>query len=155
MTWIDVVDTAVKVGLGALISAISGFFVLAKNQAHENSKEARIHFYKLQEERKTKYVEFLAQSLELLQCHLFSSARPDSDEYKTYLRTLNEVQIISDDRTRMAAHYLASDVGAFIFLSKNQHDIQLEKDMKKSAQDRAGYFQKVAQEEVMKCYQKT
>lgn len=155
MTWVDVVDTAVKVGLGALISAISGFLVLARSQAHENDKEAKVYFYKAQEEKKLKYVEFLAQSLELIQTHLSSSARPDSDEYRKYLRAFNEVQIISDDNIRIAAHNLASDVGAFIFISKSQDDFQLVKDMAKSARDKAGIFLKLAQIEVTKSYQKT
>ena len=39
MTWIEVTDTAVKIGLGALITATSGFVLLWKNHKHEIKKE--------------------------------------------------------------------------------------------------------------------
>jgi len=33
LTWINVADTAVKIGLGALISALSGYFGLITSQS--------------------------------------------------------------------------------------------------------------------------
>ena len=39
MTWIEVADTAVKIGLGALITAIGGFIILWKTHCHEVKKE--------------------------------------------------------------------------------------------------------------------
>ena len=72
LTWINVVDTAVKIGLGALISALAAYLALIKSQAHEDQKEARSHFYKLQEEKKSKYVELLVQSQELIQANLYA-----------------------------------------------------------------------------------
>lgn len=66
LTWINVVDTAVKIGLGALISVLAAYIALIKNQSHEDEKEARTNFYKLQEEKKLKYVELLVQSQELI-----------------------------------------------------------------------------------------
>ncbi len=48
LTWISVIDTAVKIGFGALIAAASGYLVLVRTQSHEESKELKARFYKLQ-----------------------------------------------------------------------------------------------------------
>lgn len=113
LNWIDVVDTAVKIGFGAIITAVSGYLVLIKTQSHESSKETKKRFYKLQDEKKSKYVEFLSQSQELIQSHLYISAMPDSEKYKRYLRTFNEVQIISSDEVRSVAYKLISAVSLY------------------------------------------
>lgn len=155
LTWINVVDTAVKIGLGALISALAAYFALIKSQSHEDQKEARAKFYKLQEEKKSKYVELLVQSQELIQAHLYARCAPDSEGYKSYLRAFNEVQIISSDSIRLAAFNLVSDVQTFIFLNKNQQEIELVDKMVASAREKVSIFQKVAQNEVTQCYQKT
>jgi hypothetical protein len=155
LTLIAVLDTAVKIGLGALISAVSGYLVLVKTQSHEENKEDKIRFYRLQEEKKSKYVEFLAQSQELIQSYLDKSALPDSDEYKRYMRAFNEVQIISNDELRVPAFNLMSDVSHFIFLRKTDQDIELEGRMVQEARNKVSIFQKLAQLEVTSLYQKT
>ncbi|MDX2424665.1 MAG: hypothetical protein QNK15_00255 [Cycloclasticus sp.] len=155
LTWVNVADTAVKIGLGALISALAAYIVLVRSQSHENQKEYREHFYKLQEEKKSKYVELLVQSQELIQSHLYTSCSPDSDTYKKYLRAFNEIQIISNDPIRQAAFNLVSDVQVFIFLNKNQQEVDLLDKMVASARENVSMFQKVAQDEVTKYYQKT
>ncbi|WP_082546039.1 hypothetical protein [Rhodanobacter sp. Root627] len=154
-SWISVVDTAVKIGLGAMISAVSGYLVLKKKQSHDEQKEAREQFYKLQEEKKSKYVELLVQSQDLIQSHLFSSCTPDSDSYKNYLRAFNNVQIISTDEVRLVAFNLVTDVQGFVFLNKSQQEKQLVDGMVKSAREKVSIFQKFAQEEVTKRYTKT
>ena len=154
LTWINVADTAVKIGLGALIYALFEYLRLINSQLHEDQKDARLHFYKLQEEKKSKYVELLVQSEELIQSHLYSSCSPDSESYKKYLRSFNEVQIISNDSIRTAAFYLVSDVKAFVILNKNQQEIGLVDKMVASAREKVFVFQKVAQDEVTKHYQK-
>lgn len=156
LTWINVADTAVKIGLGALISALAGYFALNRSQSHENQKEAKAHFYKLLEEKKLKYVELLVQSQELIQSHLYSSSEPDSEAYKEYLRAFNEVQIISNDSVRLAAFNLVSNVQDFIFLNnKNQQEVKLVDKMVGAAREKVSIFQKVAQNEVTKIYHKT
>lgn len=153
LTWVNVADTAVKIGLGALISALAAYFALARSQSHENQKEYREHFYKLQEEKKSKYVELLVQSQELIQSHLYTSCSPDSDTYKKYLRAFNEVQIISNYPIRQVAYNLVLDVQAFIFINKIQQEVDLLDKMVASARANVSMFQKVAQDEVTKCYQ--
>ena len=39
LTWVDVVDTAVKIGLSGLIVAISGYMLAKRSQRHEFDKE--------------------------------------------------------------------------------------------------------------------
>lgn len=155
LSLVAVLDTAVKIGLGALISAVSGYLVLVKTQSHEESKDAKNRFYILQEEKKSKYVEFLSQSQELIQSHLFKSASPDAEEYKSYMRAFNEVQIISNDELRVSAFNLMSDVSSFIFLRKNEQDIDLVDRMVQAARNKVSIFQKLAQLEVTSLYQKT
>lgn len=155
LTWINVADTAVKIGLGAFISAFAAYLAMVKNQSYEELKEARSHFYKLQEEKKIKYVELLVSSQELIQSHLYTSCAPDSDVYQKYLRTFNEVQIISSDPIRLAAFNLVSDVQKFIFLNKDRQEIELADKIVASAREKVSIFQKIAQHEVTKSYQKT
>ncbi|WP_018277373.1 hypothetical protein WKI13_11565 [Teredinibacter turnerae] len=152
LTWISVVDSAVKIGLGAFISAVSGYLIFVKTKSYERKKESIARFYLLQDEKKLKYVEFLAQSQELIQGHLFIDSKPDSEEYKGYMRTFNHVQIISNDDIRLAAYNVMSDVSAFILLRKNDQEVELIDAMVKSAREKVSYFQKIAQVEVTKKY---
>jgi hypothetical protein len=155
LTWISVIDTAVKIGFGALITATSGYLVLVKTQSHEESKELKERFYKLQDEKKSIYVELLAQSQELVQSHLFIASEPGSEAYKLYLRTFNEVQIISNDEIRAAAFNMMSDVSSFITLRKHDQETSLIDSMVKSSREKVSIFQKIAQLEVTKCYKRT
>lgn len=151
-TCMNVVDTAVKIGLGALISSVSGYLVLLKTQSHDQSKEEKIRFYKFLEEKKTKYVEFLTQSQQLLQSHLFSCASPEAEEYKIYLRSFNDVQIIANDELRPLALKVMYDVSSFIFLRKNGQEDAIVSGMVTLAREGISAFQKYAQLEVTKSY---
>lgn len=93
------------------------------------------------------------QSQELIQCHLYVALEPDSVAYQRYLRTFNEVQIISSDEIRAAAFNLMSAVSSFVFLSKNEQEIKLVDDMVRSAREKVSRFQKYAQLETTKNYQ--
>lgn len=154
LSWIDVVDTAVKIGFGAVITAISGYLVLIRSQSYESDKEIKERFYKLQDEKKVKYVEFLAQSQELIQSHLYTSSMPNSEEYKCYLRIFNEVQIVSSDEVRAIAYKLMSAISHFIFLNKNAQEAELVSDMVMLAREEVALFQKVAQIEVTQSHEK-
>ena len=154
LTSIDVLDTAIKIGLGAFISAVSGYLVLIKTQKHEESKEEKKQFYKLQDEKKLKYVEFLSQSQGLIQSYLYIDCNADSDDYKKYLRAFNEVQIISNDEIRIVAHNLVVAVGSFILYNKCESNTDLIDAMVKSAREKVSIFQKYAQDEVVKYYSK-
>ncbi|MEQ6889109.1 hypothetical protein ABE957_10535 [Halomonas sp. CS7] len=155
LTWISIADTAVKIGFGATISALSGYFVLVKKQGHEDRKEQRKYFHMLQEEKKSKYVEFLSLSQELIQNYLYDSCSPAADDYKRYLRIFNEVQIISSDAIRVTAFEAMHAVQSFILLRKNQQEHRLLEEMVKDARKKISKLQKVAQKEVTRRYQYT
>jgi len=154
ITWINVADTAVKIGLGALISAVSGYVVIKVNLVHEERKEKRRDYYKQQEEKKIKYVEFLSQSQSLVQSYLSTSCTADTDEYKGCLRAFNEVQIISSDEVRLAAYDLLSAVDQFVVIRKNDQEVDILKNMRRSVDEKTGLFQKLVQLEVTKPYGK-
>lgn len=152
LTLIAVLDTALKIGLGATISAVSAYLVLVRTQSHEKNEDSKNRFYILQEEKKIKYVEFLSQSQALLQSYLYKCALPESEEYRKYMLAFNQVQIISNDCLRISAASLMSDVSSFIFLRKVDQDSYLEKDLLDSARSKVSIFQKLAQLEVTSIY---
>lgn len=153
-SWISVVDTAIKIGMGAFITAVSGYLGLKRIQSHEEEKEQRERFYKLQEEKKRIYVEFLSLSQSLVQSHLLTSCSCDTDEYKNYLRSFNEVQIISPDEVRLSAYNLLSATNEFAVINKNGLERELGKALRSNFDEKLGYFQKVVQIEVTQPYKK-
>lgn len=154
-SWVTVVDTAIKIGLGAAIAAISGYVGLVKSQKHENDKFKRELFYRLQQEKKEKYLELLVQSQELIQSHLYTCSTPDSIACKEYIRAFNEVQLLSEDNIRVPAFQMFSAVEAFVYLRKNQQEVDLIDSMVRKAREKISIFQKIAQVEVTKQYQET
>nr|WP_147247299.1 hypothetical protein [Brenneria salicis]NMN92921.1 hypothetical protein [Brenneria salicis ATCC 15712 = DSM 30166]RBP60959.1 hypothetical protein DES54_12811 [Brenneria salicis ATCC 15712 = DSM 30166] len=95
MTWIDVFDSAVKIGLGALITATSTYLILRKTHRHEFDKEVHMHQLKYFEEKKIKYIEFLSHSQMLVQKYRDRSCNAQEDDYISYLKIYNEIQVIS------------------------------------------------------------
>ncbi|WP_298943200.1 hypothetical protein [uncultured Psychromonas sp.] len=147
VNWVDVADTAVKIGLGSLITAVSGYFVLSKTHTHDDKKEARHIFYKQQDERKAKFSEFLAQSQVIVQKYLFSHCSGQESDYTDLLRIYNEVQIISGNEVRVSAFNLMNAVNEIaMFNSPNGHELKLK--LRKNVNDATGHFQCVAQKDV-------
>lgn len=154
-TWIEVVDTAIKIGLGAIVAGISGYLALIKSQSHELEKEHRARYFDLQEEKKKKYVEFLAQSQILIQTHIDKMANLESESYLTYLRTFNEIQILVEDKLRMASYDILSSVTSFIIWNKTNQNEEIFDKLKSDALNKIGYFQKLAQADVTHTHTKT
>lgn len=155
LTWIDVADTAIKIGLGSLITAVSGYLAIKKTHNNETIKERKHRFYKTQEDKKAIYVEFLSQSQVLVQAHIITSCTCDTKEYNEYLRTYNEITIIADDEIRLAAFALFSSVNEFIIINKNGLDGCLRKSLRKSIDHNVGMLQKLAQMDVCKVFNET
>lgn len=151
-SWIEVADTAIKIGLGSLITALSGYLIIYTTHKHEVKKDQKHNFYALQKERKIVYVNFLALSHALVQKHLMTSSTCDTEEYNEYLRCYSEVQIISPDEMRLAAHKVLSSVNEFIVSNKTNPEYDLIKKMRKAVNDNSGYFEKLAQLDVTKMY---
>lgn len=152
--WVEVADTAIKIGLGAVIAGISGYVAIIKGQSHEFEKERQAQFYDSQEEKKRKYVEFLAQSQILIQTHIAKMADLESEVYLSYLRSFNEIQILVGDELRMAAYEVSSSVTAFIVWNKENPDQEIFNRLKSEALNKIGYFQKLAQSNVTTPYKK-
>ncbi len=152
LTWINVVDTAVKIGLGATISALSGYIVLIKSQRHEIHKEQRKFFYNLQEEKKSKYVEFLFLSQKLTQTYLYTSCSPSSDDYSQYIRSFNELQIVSDDTIRIKAFDIMHSVQLFSCMNKTNLEPKIKDEILADTREKISLFQKIVQQEVTKQY---
>ena len=85
LTWIEVVDSIVKIGLGSIITAVSGYLVMKSNQKNQDIKEKKDRFYKVQDEKAEIYVKFLSQSHQLVQTYLSTSCTCNTEEYFTYL----------------------------------------------------------------------
>src|SRR5690554_3795992 len=98
----EVIDSAVKIGLGALITAISGYLILWRNQSFEEKKRWEEHFYKNQAERKSLYIEFSAKSHSLIQEYDYKYCDPSGEVYKDYLLSFNSIQILAPDVVREA-----------------------------------------------------
>ncbi|WP_145927154.1 hypothetical protein [Jeongeupia sp. USM3] len=150
LTWVEVADTAIKIGLGTLITAVSGYLVLRKTQQAEVLKERKNRFYKLQENKAEIYVNFLSQSHSLVQAYLLSSCTCNTDEYKSYLKTFSELQIKSPNEIRSSAHSLLGAVNEFISINKNGIEVELSKRLRSAVNEKAGQFQCAAQLELAK-----
>ncbi len=150
LTWIDVADTAIKIGLGSLITALSGIAILKKTQSHELNKD-RISFeLERVTERKEKYVEFLAQSQALVQKYLNASCSCQGEDYINYLRIYNEIQIISDDVIRISAYELLCSVNEFIVINKSGLEREMRNSIRKNVDSCVGKMQKLAQRDIEK-----
>lgn len=154
-TWVGVVDTAIKIGLGAVVAGISGYVALIKNQSHELEKERRTRYFDMQEEKKKKFVEFLAQSQILIQTHIDKMANLESEGYLNYLRSFNEIQILVGDELRIAAYDVSLSVTDFMVWNKENPNQEVFKKLKSEALNKIGYFQKLAQADITQPYTKT
>jgi len=148
ITWVEVADTAIKIGFGAIVAAISGYVVLLKGQSHELEKDRRSRYYSLQEEKKAKYVVFLTQSQLLIQTHINKNADLESEAYLNYLRSFNEIQILVGDELRKLAYDVYTSVTEYIVCNKQSQVQEVAKNYKSEALSKIGKFQKLAQLDV-------
>lgn len=83
--WIDVVDTAVKIGLGALISGMAGHLTYKKRHEHEKGTEARKvkrEMLLLAVEKSDEYFQYLSEYFQKLDGLIGSREKhPDMDEF--------------------------------------------------------------------------
>lgn len=146
---IDVLDTSVKIGLGALIAAVTSITTLYLNRKYEEEKDLILRQQKLNDEKKIKYVEFCTLSQALLQKYMYESCSCQGDDYLSYLRCFNELQIISTDVIRKAAFNTLSSVNEFITVKYSRDEQEFMKQLKLKAGNEIALFQKVAQQEII------
>jgi hypothetical protein len=152
LTYLEVLDTAIKIGFGALISAVSGYAVLCKTNSHAVDKEKRERFYAVLEEKKGRYVEFLAQSHQLVYEHIHISSAFDTPEYFVYLKTYNHIQVVGSDDVRVKTGELFESVNQFIHLNKNNPDETVYNVMRQDINVKISIFQAVAKRDSEKAY---
>ena len=146
---IDVLDTSVKIGLGAIIAAVTSITTLYLNRKYEKEKDFSLRQQKLNDEKKIKYVEFCTLSQALLQKYRYESCTCQGDDYLSYLRCFNELQIISTDAIREAAFNALSSVNEYIAVRSSRDDRELMKQLKLKASNEIAIFQKIAQQEII------
>ena len=76
------IDSAVKIGLGAFIAAVASYITLRKTHRFEVDSRKEAFFYKSQEERKSVYIDFSAQSHALIQKYTYAWCDSTKDDYK-------------------------------------------------------------------------
>jgi len=149
MTWIEIVDSAVKIGLGAIISAVAGFLMLFRNQKHEIIKDEALHRRQIAASKKALYVDFLTTSHVLVQKYRDNQCRADGEDYFAYLKLYHELEIVADDPLRICAFHLLDAVNQFIVLRKGEmQDNDLFRAMRELVDNKIGEFQYLAKQDI-------
>lgn len=76
LEWVDVADSAVKIGLGALITIVGGWITLKLTHLHEIRKEAVAQRLRDIDKKTDRYIDFLSSSQLLMQKYLYESCDP-------------------------------------------------------------------------------
>jgi hypothetical protein len=118
LTLTDVIDSAAKIGLGAIISAVAGYTILRKTHRFEVDSRKEAFFYKSQEERKSVYIDFSAQSHALIQKYTYAWCDSTKDDYKDYLTVFSRLQILCSDSIKVVASEAFNAITVFIIFNK-------------------------------------
>ncbi|HDT5122354.1 TPA: peptidase M14 [Escherichia coli] len=122
--WVEVADSAVKIGLGALITIIGGWITLKLTHRHEIRKEAVAQRLRDIEKKTDRYIDFLSSSQLLMQKYLYDSCDPGGEDYTDYMRLHNIVSLTSSSELRVYAFDTQEKVSQFILLRKpNEKDV--------------------------------
>lgn len=148
MEWTAVVDSAVKIGLGAAIAAIASYVTLRRTQNHEVDKDEVQRQRVLMERKRTLYLEFLAASGMLTQKYVRTICTFDGEDYFAYLRLYHEVQISAEEPIRDAAIELLTAVNAFLILDKVHTEYSTYSTNKMKVSQRVSEFELLAREEL-------
>ncbi|HAU5003282.1 TPA: hypothetical protein ACTW1J_001394 [Raoultella planticola] len=149
MGWIEVIDSAVKIGFGALISAFASYLILRRNQKHEIDKESRELINRKTEERKLNYSKFLTHSAMLAQKYRDENCNAQEEDYIEFLDIYHRIQITSCDKIRVGTYNLFNAVNEFIVIRKNEQDRELLRSMRKNIDLRTAEFQFLAREDLV------
>lgn len=150
MTWVDVADTAIKIGLGAVIAAVSGYIALKRTQSFEMGKKKAEAFNKQLEERKIAYIEFSALSSTLIKKYDHASCEPSGDDYIAYLTLHSKIQILACDGIRKCMGEAFNSVSAFIL--SNTTEYELKDKLREKAKNSIAVFQMYAQQDITRVY---
>ncbi|OWF73313.1 peptidase M14 [Yersinia frederiksenii] len=123
--WVDVVDNAVKIGMGSVITFLGGWLTLKRTQQHEVIKGEVAHRLIEIDKKTERYIDFLSHSQSLMQKYLYTSCDPCSDDYIGYMRLHNIVTITSTPEIRLLAFETQDKVSHFILVRKPNDDIEI------------------------------
>lgn len=118
LEWVDVADSAVKIGLGALITIVGGWITLKLTHLHEIRKEAVAQRLRDIDKKTDRYIDFLSSSQTLMQKYLYESCDPGGEDYTDYMRLHNIVSLTSSSELRVYAFDTQAKVSQFILLRK-------------------------------------
>ncbi|KAF6625939.1 peptidase M14 [Pantoea sp. EKM10T] len=148
MEWASVVDSAVKIGLGALIAAVASYLTLCKTHRHEIRRDKILHQRQMTERKRLLYLDFLTASSVLTQKYRDTSCNADGVDYFDYQRLYHDVSISSDDEIRLGASNVLYVVNQYIVINKNGQEYELLKKMKEQVNDVLGMFQLLAKQDI-------
>lgn len=148
MTGYEVLDSAVKIGLGALIGAVASYLTLCKTHRHEIRRDKILHQRQITERKRLLYLDFLTASSVLTQKYMNTSCNADGEDYFDYQRLYHDVLISSNDEIRTGASNVLYAVNQFIVINKNGQDYELLKKMKEQVNDVLGMFQLLAKQDI-------
>lgn len=114
----DVADSAVKIGLGALITMVGGWITLKLTHRHEIRKETVAQRLRDIDKKTDRYIDFLSSSQMLMQKYLYESCDPGGEDYTDYMRLHNTVSLTSSSELRGYAFDTQRKVSQFILLRK-------------------------------------
>lgn len=146
MEWVEVADSAVKIGLTALITSLASYFFLKKNHSHEVNKEIRALKQAKAEESKENYSRLLTHSIMLTQKYRDVSCDAQGSDYLDFLNIYNRIQITSPNSIALGAFNLLNAVNEFIVIRKNEQDRELLRNLRQRIDLRTGEFQFLARE---------
>ncbi len=152
---LDIIDSAVKIGLGALIAGGFSYLTLKKNQAHEITKRAEDTFYQRQKDRRECYVEFVTKSDSLIQKYQYLSCSPDSEDYIDYTEALHEVLILSPEKIQELSSELFNAVTEFVIPNFDSNDdiaLELKDKLRVRVKEYIFKFHILAKQDVTKNY---
>lgn len=122
--WVDVADSAVKIGLGALITIVGGWVTLKLTHRHEIRKEAEAQRLRDIDKKTDRYIDFLSSSQTLMQKYLYEPCDPGGEDYTNYMRSHTIVSLTSSSELRGYAFVTQVKVSQFILLRKpNEREV--------------------------------
>lgn len=121
--WISVIDSAIKIGLGSLITAVAGFITLKFNQSREKEKEDKDLFYKIQEEKKNVYIKFIGLARELDIRYIGITCDLDSEILHNFTKAFVEVNLLSGEEIRDSAKKVLQGVMECSFKSSPNREV--------------------------------
>lgn len=88
MEWVEVADTAVKIGLGAAVTGVTAYFIAARNQKHDFEKE----YFK----RRQDLLEKVAERFEEIHMFFFDVSIQYGSYVSGYVKGISPVQADRD-----------------------------------------------------------